>query len=153
MKILQVSASYKPAFIYGGPTMSVSKLSEELLIGGEQVTVYTTLANGLSELEFEPGKERKVDGVSVTYFKRITKDHTHFSPSLLNRLQKTLHEYDVVHIHAWWNLISIFSCLVAVIKKKPVILSPRGTLSNYSFHNRSSLIKRLIHSFLGKRSS
>lgn len=150
MKILQLSASYKPAYIYGGPTMSVSMLSEQLVIAGEDVRVYTTTANGLTELPVMVGNAIIVDGVKVTYFKRITKDHTHFSPSLLIHLWRNARSYDVIHIHAWWNLVSVLGCLVALIKKVPVIVSPRGTLSSYSFGNKNNTIKRLLHSWLGK---
>lgn len=150
MKILQLSASYKPAYIYGGPTMSVSMLSEQLSKAGETVSVYSTTANGLHELPVQAGKPVLVDGVNVIYFKRITKDHTHLSPSLLKHLWKTVNNYDVVHIHAWWNLVSVFGCLIALSRKVPVIVSPRGTLSNYSFHNKNNSIKSVIHSFLGR---
>ena len=150
MKILQLSASYKPAYIYGGPTMSVSMLAEQLVISGQDVTVYTTTANGLSELSIEIANPVLVDGVTVVYFKRITKDHTHLSPSLLTHLWQTARDYDVIHIHAWWNLVSVLGCMVALMRKVPVIISPRGTLSNYSFHNRNNNIKSIMHSWLGK---
>jgi len=42
MKIIQVTASYKPAYVYGGPTMSVSKLSEELVKVGTDLEVICT---------------------------------------------------------------------------------------------------------------
>ncbi|MHB8208956.1 XrtY-associated glycosyltransferase XYAG1 [Mucilaginibacter sp.] len=150
MKILQLSASYKPAYIYGGPTMSVSMLAEQLIIAGADVTVYTTTANGLTELPVDIANPILIDGVKVIYFKRVTKDHTHLSPSLLTHLWRTAHDYDVIHIHAWWNLVSVLGCLVALICKVPVIISPRGTLSNYSFHNKNNNIKSLMHSWLGK---
>ncbi|MBK0378188.1 XrtY-associated glycosyltransferase XYAG1 [Mucilaginibacter segetis] len=150
MKVLQISAAYKPAIVYGGPTMSVSILSEELTKAGIAVTVYTTTANGSSELNVTPNKATKIDNVIVYYFKRITKDHTHFSPGLLQFLWKTINDFDVVHIHAWWNLVSLLSCFIALLKQKPVLLSPRGTLSPYSFTNRNIKSKKLIHRFLGK---
>jgi glycosyltransferase involved in cell wall biosynthesis len=150
LKILQISASYKPAFIYGGPILSVSILAEQLVKAGEQVNVYTTNANGPHELNIETGKQVLLDDVPVTYFKRITKDHTHLSPALLKSLWKNAHNYDVIHIHAWWNLVSVLSCLVALMRKVPVLVSPRGTLSNYSFNNRNNQIKGLIHSWMGK---
>jgi glycosyltransferase involved in cell wall biosynthesis len=50
----------------------------------------------------------------------------------------------------WWNLVSVFSCLLARLNKTPVILTPRGTLSNYSFGNRNAGIKYYIHRFIGK---
>jgi len=39
---------------------------------------------------------------------------------------------------------------VALMRKVPVIISPRGTLSNYSFHNKNNNIKSIMHSWLGK---
>ncbi|MFI5163281.1 MAG: XrtY-associated glycosyltransferase XYAG1 [Sphingobacteriales bacterium] len=150
MKLLQVNASYKPAYIYGGPTMSVSKLSEEMVKAGHIVEVFTTTANGPGELPVPTNSTTDVDGVKVTYFKRLTKDHTHFSPALLRRLWKEVRQFDVVHIHAWWNLVSVLSCWVALRRGVPVIVSPRGTLSAYSFTNKNDLPKKMIHGLLGR---
>jgi len=173
MKIIQVNASYKPAHIYGGPTMSVSKLSEVLVSKGVDLEVITTNANGPAELEVSHGKTVFVENVPVTYYKRITRDHTHFSPGLLWGLHKKLNaalpathnlqrptsnpqpsthnpELTIVHIHAWWNLVSVLSCIIAVLQKGPVVVSPRGTLSSYSFGNSNNLVKKLIHRFISK---
>jgi glycosyltransferase involved in cell wall biosynthesis len=128
--------------------MSVSMLSEQLVVAGEDVSAFTTTANGLAELPVEPGKPLLIDGVNTIYFKRITKDHTHLSPALLSHLWKKAREFDVIHIHAWWNLVSVLSCFIAIMRKVPVVVSPRGTLSSYSFHNKNSTIKRIIHSWL-----
>ncbi|RZL50477.1 MAG: glycosyltransferase [Pedobacter sp.] len=214
MKIIQITAAYKPAYIYGGPTMSVAKLCEcvaskevgksgswrvgelaieennnydppptppinrsELSKGGHNganliaqcgeinIKVFTTTANGKSELEVEPNKCVIVDGVEVTYFKRLTKDHTHFSPALLWGLRKEIlvnkknppptpakgGQHLVIHIHAWWNLVSVLSCMVAKLYNIPVILSPRGMLTTYTNTNRNSVAKKLIHYSLGKK--
>ncbi|MBD1392912.1 XrtY-associated glycosyltransferase XYAG1 [Mucilaginibacter glaciei] len=150
MKILHVTAAYKPAFIYGGPTMSVASLCEHLQLNGNQVEVFTTTANGREELPVTPNLQIIVDGVKVTYFKRITKDHTHFSPSLLNALRKRATEFDAIHIHAWWNLVSLLACFISLQKKVPVVLSPRGMLSNYSFGKKNTSVKALIHRLIGK---
>jgi glycosyltransferase involved in cell wall biosynthesis len=151
LKILQISASYKPAYIYGGPTMSVSRLSEELVKAGCFTDVYTTTANGSNELDVTPGKRVQVDGVDVIYFRRMTKDHTHLSPQLYLELWKNARKFDVIHIHAWWNLVSVCSALIARIKNVPVIISPRGTLSTYSFTVKNSLQKRILHQLSGKK--
>ncbi|RYE35695.1 MAG: glycosyltransferase [Sphingobacteriaceae bacterium] len=153
MKILQVSASYKPAVIYGGPTMSVSKLSEELCKNGIQTEVITTLANGKTELDYPVNKLTCIENVPVRFFKRITKDHTHFSPGLIKHLLKfkKTAEPTIIHIHAWWNLVSMFACFIAQLKNIPVVLSPRGTLSSYSFQKKHNLFKRWIHLLAGKK--
>jgi glycosyltransferase involved in cell wall biosynthesis len=150
LKILQICAAYKPAFIYGGPTMSVSMLAEQLARAGISTEVFTTTANGKNELQVSPTQPTMVDGVSVRYFRRVTKDHTHFSPSLLKQLWKESLDFDLIHIHAWWNLVSIFACMIALMRNVPVLVSPRGTLSEYSFQNKNIGIKWAIHNLLGK---
>ncbi|KQC02437.1 XrtY-associated glycosyltransferase XYAG1 [Pedobacter sp. Hv1] len=154
IKILQITAAYKPAYIYGGPTMSVSKLCEALVEAGIDTEVLTTTANGKTELAVEPNKTTQIDGVEVTYYQRLTKDHTHFSPALFSGLRKKIKISSklqlVVHIHAWWNLVSIFSCAIAKWCNVPVVLSPRGMLTNYTAGNRNSGFKSMIHQLMGK---
>jgi glycosyltransferase involved in cell wall biosynthesis len=130
--------------------MSVAMLSEQLANAGCAVCVFATTANGVSELDVTPNQTVMVDGVNVTYFKRITKDHSHLSPALLKAVWKNAKTYDAVHIHAWWNLVSVISCLIAVIRGVPVVVSARGTLSPYSFQNKNRAIKSLIHNLLSK---
>jgi len=151
LRVLQICAAYKPAYVYGGPTMSVSMLSEQLVKAGVDTRVYATTANGKTELSVNPGQPVNVDGVTVQYFKRLTKDHSHYSPALQKALRKEAKNFDIIHIHAWWNLVSLFSCMIALKKKVPVVLSPRGTLSPYSFKNNSIGVKWLIHQMFGKR--
>lgn len=227
LKIIHVTASYKPAYIYGGPIMSVAKLCESLQEQGLssedqrikskdrrlqtdekrktengkrrainekciEIQVLTTTANGKVELDIDAGTTQIVEKVAVTYFKRWTKDHSHFSPPLLwslcRRIQLTQRKRDkergrnakqgmssteleksystlrpssaitqiaekaiIIHIHAWWNLVSILSCLVAKWHGVSVILSPRGMVTSYSFANRNSLSKKLIHRLIGKK--
>jgi glycosyltransferase involved in cell wall biosynthesis len=126
-------------------------LCEALTVAGVETDVFTTTANGLSELDVVANKPMVVDGVRVTYFKRLTKDHTHFSPSLLLKLWKTAKQYDAIHIHGWWNTISVLTCAIALRQKVPVIVSPRGMLSDYSFGTKNTSKKSLIHRFIGKR--
>ncbi|AYL97262.1 XrtY-associated glycosyltransferase XYAG1 [Mucilaginibacter celer] len=145
MKILHVVASYKPAYVYGGPIMSVAMLCEQLVKAGQQVEVYTTTANGAAELDVTAGKSINVDGVPVTYFPRKTKDHSHFSPELLKAVYRDARQFDVVHVHAWWNLAVVLACFAALKRGVPVVVSPRGTLSSYSFQNKNTGLKSLMH--------
>ncbi|TCD00799.1 XrtY-associated glycosyltransferase XYAG1 [Pedobacter psychroterrae] len=151
MKIIHITPSYKPAYIYGGPVISVAKLCEKLASQPLDIEVLTTRANGKTELKTPD--TTAIDGVKIQYFNRITKDHTHFSPSLLWNLYKMIIKTTpgtVIHIHSWWNFVAIFSCLLAKIKKIPVVLSPRGMLTEYTLKNNNSLSKRLIHQLIGK---
>lgn len=156
MKILQLTPSYKPAYIYGGPIYSVAKLCEIISSHEEHVTeVLTTTANGKSELGVEVSVPLWVDGVKVTYFNRITKDHSHFSPSLLKYLRKVLtqrkQENTILHVHAWWNLVSVLSCWIAKRYGVPVVLSPRGMITAYSEMNRNSWVKNMFQTLFGRR--
>jgi len=160
LKILHITASYKPAYIYGGPIQSVAKLCEAIAAEAQQnridIAVFTTTANGITELNVDTSTPKEIDGVRVSYFKRWTKDHSHFAPALLLQLRKVLraernNQKIVVHIHAWWNLVSILSCLIAKWYSVPVLLSPRGMLTSYSQNNRHTLFKSLIHKAVGKR--
>ena len=130
--------------------MSVSMVSQQLVKAGIDCSVFTTTANGAHELPVKTNEPVNVDGVTVTYFKRLTKDHTHFSPALLIKLWREVKKYDVVHLHAWWNTVSVLSCFIAVVRGVPAIVSPRGTLSSYSFQNKNTSVKYLIHQFLGR---
>jgi len=150
MKILFVAPSYKPAFIYGGTIVVIAQLAEALVKIGHEVTVYSTTANGSEELSVTTNAPVIVNGVAVFYFKRITKDHTHVSPALWSYLNKTVKDYDVVHMHSWWNLLIIGA--VWICKKNGVkpVLSPHGMLSTYILQKNNSFKKRLLHLFCGK---
>ncbi|TKB98612.1 glycosyltransferase [Pedobacter cryophilus] len=198
MKILHITASYKPAYIYGGPIYSVAALCEALVervcspqsavkevlnkeqgakskdklsavgspqsaglrskeerlnastVDGSQTVVLeviTTLANGKEELPYPSGEQKIVEGVPVRYFKRWTKDHSHFSPALLFWLWKNAKSYEVIHIHSWWNLVSMGSVVICLLRGIKPIVSPRGMLGDYTF----SKGKRVFHQLLGIR--
>jgi glycosyltransferase involved in cell wall biosynthesis len=146
MKILIITPSYKPAYYYGGPIYSVAYLAENLN-KQHDVLVLSTLANGNKELSIQPNSRQFIDGVPVIFFKRQTKDHTHFSIGLFKYLWKHASNYDVVHIQSWWNFIAIFSALISFVKGTKYIVSPRGMLSPYTY--RSSVFKKIIHFFIG----
>lgn len=167
LNIIHVTPAYKPAFVYGGPTQSISKLceilvdqsetSEETLTLKLNIEVLTTTANGENELNVQSNKQMLVDNVDVTYFKRWSKDHSHFSPTLLLYLRKIIRKAKkdnsktVIHIHAWWNLVSLLSCVVAKWYNIPVVISPRGMLSKHTFTHGSFTLKAIIHKLLGKK--
>jgi len=150
LRILHIVPSYKPAWKYGGPINSVSKLCELLTEEGSYVKVLTTTGNGREELDVETNKEIIVDGVPVIYFKRYTRNNTFVSPALWRYLYQHVNEYDTVHIHTWWNVLVLFSTLICLFKGKKVFISPRGMLCDYIFNGNNHFIKKCIHVFMGK---
>lgn len=149
MKILFVSPSYKPAYVYGGPPVSVSQLSEALAAIGHSVTIYTTTANGKEELAVQSGVPLIINGVTVYYFKRQTGDHTHISTALWRRLWATASGFDCINLQSWWSILIIGAAAICRMKGRSYIISPRGMLGTYSFQKQHSLVKKLIHRTVG----
>jgi glycosyltransferase involved in cell wall biosynthesis len=150
MRILHIAPSYKPAYIYGGTIESIAKLCEALAAAGEDVTVFTTTANGKIELNVIPGKEYHVEGVKVIYFKRQTKDHSHISIDLWRQLNRECRNYDAIHIHSWWNVLVMGAALICKRKKVKPVISPHGMLSNYIMQHSNTAAKKLMHTTAGK---
>ncbi|HKG08298.1 MAG TPA: glycosyltransferase [Pedobacter sp.] len=154
MKIIQISPSYKPAYIYGGTISSIALLCEALVERDLELEVITTTANGRYELPVSTAEPCLVDGVNVRYFKRHTRDHTHFSPTLIAYIYRTTsaNQKDlIIHIHSWWNLTAVLSFLMARYRKIPIILSPRGMLTPYSKSNRHEFLKYILQWLIGRK--
>lgn len=150
MRILFIVPSYKPAYIYGGPIVVIARLAERLVQLGHEVTVYTTTANGKTELDVPVKEPVMVDGVTVRYFKRITKDHTHISPSLYAYTWSTCKQYDVVHIHSWWNFLVLGASMMCLLRGVKPVLSPHGMFCDYVLTANNQARKRVIHALIGK---
>ena len=151
MDILFIVPSYKPAYIYGGPIVVVALLAETLAKMGHMVTVYTTTANGQTELAVPVNREILVDGVRVIYFHRATGDHTHVSPALWQYLRKTIQNFDVVHLHSWWNALILGAAWVCKRRNLTPVISPHGMFSDYVFTTNNPVKKKLLHKLIGKQ--
>ena len=150
MKILHIVPTYKPAYIYGGPIESVASLCESLQVIGSDVHVITTTANGEKELDVEIGKEIDVDNVFVIYFSRLTKGNTNISLSLWYYLYRHCRDYEIVHIHSWWNPLVVIASIICHYHNVRVIISPRGMLSHYIMTKTHKNLKKWIHILIGK---
>lgn len=150
-RVLQIIPTYKPAFGYGGPVMSVSRLCESLTAKGVPLQLITTNGNGKDNLDIADGYETVVDGVDVIYFNRTARDPFVNSPTLWRFLREHADRYDVVHIHSWWNFLAVLSARICVRKGLKVIVSPRGMLSDYVLRSRNALPKRIMHALFGRR--
>lgn len=151
MTILQITPSYRPAFVYGGPIYSVGALCEAQAGLDNKVLVFTTNANGINNLDVPLNAEQNLDNVGVYYFPRITGDHTHISPKLWLKLLVGKKKYDVIHFHSWWSLLMIVCAWILYIRGIRFVISPRGMFSSYSFtHNNNPFKKKIFFDFLSK---
>jgi glycosyltransferase involved in cell wall biosynthesis len=139
MKILHVTPSFHPAYIYGGTTRSVYDLCRNLARGGCEVKVLTTDANGPDAvLEVDTDREVPIeDGIIVRYCHRII--DVSVSPSLLRLLPSYLRWADVVHLMAVYSFPTIPTLLACKMMRKPVVWSPRGMLQRWEGSTRTGL--------------
>lgn len=149
LSVLMITPSYVPAYVYGGPTRSMAALSEHLKRHGMHVEVYTTNANGAENLPYPSGFSNMVMDVPVTYFHRWTGDHSHFSPRLLWFVWKRARKADIVHLHSWWNMVTMPAVVICLVRGVRPVLSIRGTLSSFSFTHSKSGLKQLFHRLIG----
>lgn len=147
MRILHIAPSYKPAYQYGGPIISVSRLAEEQAKVGAEVWVLTTTANGSEELDVPLGVPQMLDGVQVRYFRRWTGDHGHFSPALLWAVWREAPQFQVVHLHSWWNWIAFGVAWLCRLRGLRIAISPHGMLSPYTLRGR---LRRIFQKTLGR---
>jgi glycosyltransferase involved in cell wall biosynthesis len=151
-KVLIVAASYKPAWIYGGPIYCMSALCETLAAKGYHIHVITTNANGKTDFTKKNGSITIIDGIPVTNYRRITGDHTSISPAHTFALMNIVKEYDVVHIQGWWNWVAIMALQVCRWHGVPHVLTPHGSLSDYTFRVSSGIpFKQWLHKLLFKK--
>ncbi|HSC54364.1 MAG TPA: carbamoyltransferase C-terminal domain-containing protein [Phnomibacter sp.] len=138
---LHINPYYLPDVSFGGPVFSVSALCEALVANGDKVTVYTV---GYDKQQQYPLRTN-VNGVEVIYFKGNAGKPCQVSFQLWNALAKNCRNFDVVHLHTWWNILIFHS--IRILNKAGVlhIVSPRGMMSDYSFTHRKTRIKQLFH--------
>ncbi len=148
MKVLHIIPTYKPAYGYGGPVTSVSKLCESLAAEGTDIRMLTTDGNGQGHLDVPLGRSMDVDGVPTIYFHRFTGDPHSFCPALWRYLYRHARDYDIIHIHSWWNLLVMVAARLG--RGTKVILSPRGMLSEYILSSGQSGLKKWAHRLGGR---
>lgn len=145
-RILMITPAYKPSWVYGGPTYSVSALAESLVKKGINVEVIASNANGDKDLDFKNGHVEVIEGVHVSYYRRWSGDQFSFAPILSIAVLRSIRKFNVVHINGWWNWISVMAVIICKLSGKPFVLSPRGSISTYTFgRGKSKSMKKWVH--------
>jgi glycosyltransferase involved in cell wall biosynthesis len=140
---------YAPAWQFGGPVLSVSRLCEALAQAGHHVKVLTTNA-GLPQLSQEElGRPVDRNGVSVTYFPVEQQKGAIQSRALEKSLSKSLQGSDLVHVSTIWQPLGIPIQKEAYRLKIPVLQSLRGALGPYSL--TKSWWKKIPYYYLKER--
>jgi glycosyltransferase involved in cell wall biosynthesis len=149
MRILHAMPVYAPAWQFGGPVLSVSRLCEALAAEGVSVEVLTTNA-GLPDLPLHRlGQPLRRNGVTVTYFPVDRQGGTIRSRALEQALPGALQGAQLLHISAIWQPLGIPLQQAALKQHIPVLHSLRGALGPYSL--RHGWWKKLPYFLLRER--
>ena len=136
MKIMHFIPVYAPAWEFGGPVKSVSRMCEALAKTKHDIEVITTNA-GIRDLA-SLTKPIVIDrnGVKVSYYP-IKKSSGYIeSPMLRNALPEALQSADVLHLSTIWQPLGIPVQKAAYKLGIPTLQSLRGALSPYSFSQK-----------------
>ena len=130
MKILIVTASYKPAYVYGGPIRSLAALAEGLVKEDVAVTVLTTNANGSTRLEVPLRQPVFVDGVEVYYYPLapISLGSFNYSPQLAQACKEKVKETDLVVLQSLWSHAAGPTVSACKRHNVPYVIPLRGSL-------------------------
>lgn len=148
-RILCVTPFYKPAYRYGGPTRSIPALCEGLASLGCDVAVYTTVANGNTDLDVVVDKPINLDGVMVYFHRRKFGDYF-YSSSLAKRCFETINTFDFVYLNSSWVFPLIPACLSSKKFRTKYIITPRTSFMRNSWTGK--YIKKFVYHRLVERS-
>lgn len=133
MRILHFLPVYAPAWQFGGPVLSVSRLCEGLAHKGVQVRVITTNA-GLPEFPTHKlGVPLSVNGVEVIYYPVDRHRGAIRSRALIHALSEQMSWADLLHVSSIWQPLGLSVQKAAHSAGIPVVHTLRGALGPYSW--------------------
>ncbi len=146
MKLVVVIPYFYPAYIYGGPVFAAYHLCQKLAENGVDIDVITTNLNGKEKLDVVPNVFTSHSGFKVKYYNKCLLPF--FSFKMIFGLAKDIRDADVVHVQTIYSLSTLFALLHSYLQKKVVLLSPRGSLTGWSFIHRGFIKKLWIKFFI-----
>ena len=150
MRVLHFLPVYSPAWQFGGPILSVSRLCEALVRQGIEVRVITTNF-GLPEFPTNQlGVPQNVNGVQVIYYSADHQVGSVRSQSLLSDLDDHMQWAELLHLSSIWQPLGISVQRAAHTYGVPVIQTLRGALGPYSW-TRGFCKKFLYFLFVERR--
>jgi len=125
MRVLHISPSYAPAYIYGGPIQTIERLVAAIELHGVEQRVVTTNANGETTLDVPEGWTSR-NGVKTNYLHRWRAPD--IAPSVLSEAFDSSQWADLVHVSGVFCVTSVLGLLAARAAGRPIILSIHGAL-------------------------
>lgn len=146
MRVLHFLPVYLPAWQFGGPVLSVSRLCEGLVSHGVDVRVVTTT---FGSPDFIGYSRKYVNGVEVFYYPADRNLGTIYSCDLLAAVQDHLKWADLLHLSSVWQPLGLPIQIAALAAGVPVIHTLRGALGPYSW--RQGWWKKIPYFLLKER--
>jgi glycosyltransferase involved in cell wall biosynthesis len=128
LRVLVAAAYYEPAFGYGGPVTVVAEGCRALAKAGASVTVFTTTANGATELDIPVGRPIERDGVETWYFARRAPRGYFYSPAMAAELGRRAAQFDILHLHGLWCHANLAGHRAAQAARVPYVATLHGGL-------------------------
>ena len=126
-----ITPYFFPAFYYGGPVRVTYELARRLVRLGHEVTVLTT--DVLDQTSRYDKRTATAEGVKIHYFKNISnslacRSHAFLPIGFYSFLGDASAAYDVIHIHEYYTLLTVFAAKFAGKHGIPAFLSAHGSM-------------------------
>lgn len=149
IKLLVVVPFYKPAYVYGGPVRSVSALCEGLSKIGNEITVFTTKANGSRNLDVPECTPVCIDGVNTVYFPWRSFPLLFHSLALGRACAREMGNFDLAYVVSCWGYPFIPACRAARVSHVPYVVSPRNAFDRRTW--KGKYLKKSMYHLLFER--
>jgi glycosyltransferase involved in cell wall biosynthesis len=144
--------AYLPARDYGGPLSHIILLGKQLIKKNHKVTIYTTNAKSINHFDNNLDSIEIIDNITVKRFPvKLGLKGYWISPSLYSALAKD--DFDIMHSHCMRCFQSDIAYFIAKKLKKPLIISPYGSLGTVPFSELSfsQIVLYKFHNFMDKK--
>ncbi len=142
MKLCVVVPSFYPAFIYGGPIVSIHNTCRALADQGVEVFVSTTNANGVGKLDVPVNQfQRLAENYNVKYYDDTVVGR--FSWQFSFNIAADIRVCDVVKVEDIFSTYVPITLFFSMFYKKKVMLSVRGVLSKWALKSQKKIFKQL----------
>ena|SRR2546426_220387 len=148
LRLLHVAPYAAAGPNFGGIPISVRITCDALKERGHQVTVWTSDLGADGRTDSEMTKT----GVCIRYFTARWKSvgvkiNSPIIPEIMMAGRRSLADFDIVHMHGYWNLFAPTLARAASTAGVPFVVQPRGSLSEYAIRGHA---KRLFDLLFGR---
>jgi glycosyltransferase involved in cell wall biosynthesis len=153
MRVLQVIPYYEPAWGFGGPVVVCSILAKELVKRGHTLTVLTT--DAFDKQRRIKKNNTTINGVKVCRLPNLStylaKEQNIYLPKGLKKwLSNNICNFDIVHIHSFFTVLTLLSALVCIKKSIPYVVHLHESPIPSSSLGRAT-VKQIFNFLWGKR--